>query len=258
MSAVCVACSVNPPSGGRFDGGPDLTHGGHAEAGAGGAGGLPGAAGATGNPTGGMGGAPGMAGANQKATGGAGGTAGIAGQAGANGGAGGFSSGGAGGANAGGANAGGVGGANAGGAGGFAPGGAGGTAGDGGQCVATGGAGWHAFGMPLSAATGKVQDPALAVMPDGRPVVSWTEGAPFSPLTYTSVWDGCAWQRLGDPAYASSSALLVTPPGQIIRATVRPITTPLTRSWWSSAGTEPASKQWGIRFSRYTQMWARR
>jgi hypothetical protein len=75
--------------------------------------------------------------------------------------------------------------------------------------------------MPVSASTGNVQVPALALMPDGRPVVSWTEGAPYAGLTYTSVWDGCAWQLLGDPAHANSSALLVTPAGQIIRATVR-------------------------------------
>jgi hypothetical protein len=98
-----------------------------------------------------------------------------------------------------------------------------------------GAGGWRFFGAPLSVSPSGAYLPVMAVLPDGRPVVAFTDDAQaesvihqFAPFnqasrTYTFVWNPCdgAWQALGAPVAGTLPALLV-PPGsnQIVRAWV--------------------------------------
>jgi hypothetical protein len=93
---------------------------------------------------------------------------------------------------------------------------------------------WHFFGAPLSVSPSGSYLPALALLPDGRPVVAWTDGQPqsvihqFAPFdqsarTYTVVWNPCdgTWQAMGQPVAGMLPALLVSPgSNQLFRAWV--------------------------------------
>jgi hypothetical protein len=98
-----------------------------------------------------------------------------------------------------------------------------------------GSGGWRFFGAPLSVSPSGAFLPTMALLPDGSPVVAWTDDgqpesvitqfAPFNQAarTYTVVWNGCSgtWQAMGEPVAGTLPALLV-PPGsnQVVRAWV--------------------------------------
>ena len=96
---------------------------------------------------------------------------------------------------------------------------------------------WHFFGAPLSVSPSGAYLPTMALLPDGSPVVAWTDAQPQSVITqfasfdqaartYTFVWkpDACGggtWRAMGEPVAGTLPALLV-PPGsdQPVRAWV--------------------------------------
>jgi hypothetical protein len=87
-----------------------------------------------------------------------------------------------------------------------------------------GAASWTFFGQPLSVSSYGAYLPAMALLPDGSPVVAWTDAQPGSARAqfasfnsasriYTVVWqpDGCdgTWQAMGAPVPGTLPALLV-------------------------------------------------
>ena len=94
---------------------------------------------------------------------------------------------------------------------------------------------WRFFGAPFSVSPSGTFVPTMALLPDGSPVVAWTDDgqhesvitqfAPFNHAArlYTVVWNGCSgtWQAMGEPVAGTLPALLVPPDSkQLVRAWV--------------------------------------
>jgi hypothetical protein len=120
--------------------------------------------------------------------------------------------------------------------------------------MADAGAGaWHLFGAPISVSASGAYLPAMALLPDGRPVVAFTDAQPNSAIqqyapfnqaarTYTFLWDPCdgVWHPMGAPLAGTLPALLAPPgSGQPLRAWVsNDNPSVLTVEHWNGTGFE--------------------